>query len=133
RKVPSTVVHDVGGPDEDPFHRPNLYDFQDVNTWKDLAPKLALQAWRDFRATGDRVTLAASWPAIRVVLDALATHDRDGDGLPEHDGTPDQTYDTWPMRGPSAYGGSLWLGALRAAEAIARELGEGDRAAAYGD
>jgi non-lysosomal glucosylceramidase len=133
RKIPATVVHDVGGPDEDPFHRPNLYDFQDVNAWKDLAPKFALQAWRDFRTTGDRAALEASWPAIQVVLDALAAHDHDGDGLPEHDGTPDQTYDTWPMRGPSAYGGSLWLGALRAAEEIARELGEPDRSAAYGD
>ena len=28
--------------------------------------------------------------------------DRDGDGLPDHDGEPDQTYDTWPMHGPSA-------------------------------
>ena len=25
-------------------------------------------------------------------------------------GMPDQTYDTWPMTGPSAYGGTLWLG-----------------------
>ena len=133
RKMPATVVHDVGGPDEDPFYRPNLYDFQEVNAWKDLAPKLALQVWRDFRATGDRAALEAGWPAIRVVLDALAAHDLDGDGLPEHDGTPDQTYDFWPMRGPSAYGGSLWLGALRAAEEIARVLGEGDRSAAYGD
>lgn len=133
RKAPATVVHDVGGPDEDPFHHPNLYDFQDVNAWKDLAPKLALQAWRDFRATGDRSALVASWPAIQLVLDTLAGHDHDGDGLPEHDGTPDQTYDTWPMRGPSAYGGSLWLGALRAAEEMARELGEPDRSAAYGD
>ena len=112
RKLPSTVVHDVGGPPEDPFYRPNFYKFQDVNAWKDLAPKLALQAWRDFRATGDRAGLEAGWPAIRAVLEALAAHDLDGDGLPEHDGTPDQTYDTWPMRGPSAYGGSLWLGAL---------------------
>ena len=133
RKRPATVVHDVGGPPEDPFYRPNFYKFQDVNAWKDLAPKLALQAWRDFRATGDRAGLEAGWPAIEDVLEALAAHDLDGDGLPEHDGTPDQTYDTWPMRGPSAYGGSLWLGALRAAEEIGRELGETDRSAAYGD
>ena len=133
RKLPSTVVHDVGGPAEDPFHRPNFYKFQDVNAWKDLAPKLVLQAWRDYLATGAREALREGWPAMQLVLDALALHDRDGDGLPEHDGTPDQTYDTWPMRGPSAYGGSLWLGALRAAEAIGRELGENDRSAAFGD
>ena len=50
--------------------------------------------------------------------------DRDGDGLPEHDGEPDQTYDTWPMRGPSAYGGSLWLAATAAAEAMAGRIGD---------
>ena len=49
--------------------------------------------------------------------------DRDGDGLPEHDGIPDQTYDTWPMHGPSAYGGSLWLAALRAGSATRRWRG----------
>jgi non-lysosomal glucosylceramidase len=52
--------------------------------------------------------------------------DRDGDGLPEHDGVPDQTYDTWPMHGPSAYGGSLWLAAVAAAEAMAERLGDVD-------
>ena len=36
------------------------------------------------------------------MLAGLAASDRDGDGLPEHDGMPDQTYDTWPMHGPSA-------------------------------
>jgi non-lysosomal glucosylceramidase len=124
RKLPFTVAHDVGGPDEDPFHRPNRYDFQDVNAWKDLAPKLALQVWRDYRATGDLALLEETWPSIQRVLEGLATHDRDGDGLPEHDESPDQTYDTWPILGPSAYGGSLWLGALRAAEEIARVLGD---------
>ena len=44
---------------------------------------------------------------------------------------PDQTYDTWPMRGPSAYGGSLWLAALRAAEEIARTLGRPAEAEGY--
>src|SRR3712207_8440670 len=61
-------------------------------------------------------------------MDHVAAFDRDGDGLPEHDGRPDQTYDTWPMTGPSAYGGSLWLAALRAAAAWARAVGEDDAA-----
>ena len=124
RKRPFTVAHDVGGPDEDPFRRPNRYEYQDVNTWKDLAPKFALQIWRDYRVTGDRELLRTTWPWIVRVLETLAGHDTDGDGLPEHDGSPDQTYDTWPITGPSAYGGSLWLGALRAAEEIARVLGD---------
>ena len=47
-----TVPTIVGGPDEDPFYRPNRYKFQDVDDWKDLGPKFVLQAWRD--AVADR-------------------------------------------------------------------------------
>jgi non-lysosomal glucosylceramidase len=130
RKIGGAVPHDVGGPDEDPFHRPNRYRFQDVNGWKDLAPKFALQVWRDARLTGDDAIACEARPVVERALLDLAGLDRDGDGLPEHDGLPDQTYDTWPMRGPSAYGGSLWLGALRAAEEMARL--EGDPAGADG-
>ena len=52
RKVGGTVPHDVGGPQDDPFVRPNWYTFQDVNDWKDLGPKFVLQAWRDAIAAG---------------------------------------------------------------------------------
>ena len=115
RKVGGTVPHDVGGPDDDPFHRPNRYRFQDVNGWKDLGPKFVLQAWRDAVAAGPDgdALIREVWPTVNDVLTQLSAKDRDGDGLPEHDGLPDQTYDTWPMRGPSAYGGSLWLAARR--------------------
>jgi non-lysosomal glucosylceramidase len=126
RKRGGTVPHDVGGPADDPFHRPNWYRFQDVNGWKDLGPKFVLQAWRDALAAGpDGESLIRSvFPTADGVLRGLADADRDGDGLPEHDGDPDQTYDTWPMRGPSAYGGSLWLAAVAAAEAMAGRLGD---------
>jgi non-lysosomal glucosylceramidase len=131
RKVGGTVPHDVGGPDDDPFYRPNRYNFQDVSDWKDLGPKFVLQLWRDVVAvdgvSGDAL-LREAWPTVESVLTRLSTRDRDGDGLPEHDGVPDQTYDTWPMGGPSAYGGSLWLAAVAAAEAMARRLGLGDAA-----
>jgi non-lysosomal glucosylceramidase len=131
RKVGGTVPHDVGGPDDDPFHRPNWYTFQDVNDWKDLGPKFVLQAWRDAvatdRAEGDDL-IRDVFPTVDAVLTRLSTRDRDGDGLPEHDGLPDQTYDTWPMQGPSAYGGSLWLAAVAAAEAMADRLGDGEAA-----
>lgn len=125
RKVGGTVPHDVGGPDDDPFYRPNRYKFQDVSVWKDLGPKFVLQVWRDAVAdprNGDAL-IRDAWPTVDAVLTGLSERDRDGDGLPEHDGLPDQTYDTWPMHGPSAYGGSLWLAAVAAAEAMARRLG----------
>ncbi len=130
RKIGGTVPHDVGGPDDDPFYRPNRYRYQDVNDWKDLGPKFILQAWRDALAAGPEGDdlIRAAWPTVERLLTRLATRDRDGDGLPEHNGLPDQTYDTWPMHGPSAYGGSLWLGALAAAEAMAGRLGETEAA-----
>ena len=126
RKVGGTVPHDVGGPADDPFHRPNWYRFQDVNGWKDLGPKFVLQAWRDALAAGPDgdALIRELFPTVHAVLRRLTDADRDGDGLPEHDGIPDQTYDTWPMRGPSAYGGSLWLAAVAAAEAMAGRLGD---------
>ena len=128
RKLPDTVPHDVGGPDDDPFYRPNWYRFQDVNAWKDLGPKFVLQAWRDAVAAGPDgdALLREAYPAVEAVLGRLTLADRDVDGLPEHDGEPDQTYDTWPMRGPSAYGGSLWLAAVAAAEAMAHRLADGE-------
>lgn len=130
RKVGGTVPHDVGGPDDDPFYRPNRYHYQDVNDWKDLGPKFVLQVWRDAVAAGAEgdALIRDAWPTVHGLLTRLASRDRDGDGLPEHDGLPDQTYDTWPMHGPSAYGGSLWLGALAAAEAMAGRLGDTEAA-----
>ncbi len=132
RKVSGALPHDLGGPAEDPFARVNHYTFQEVNGWKDLNPKFVLQAWRDRTLDPDPDAFVRDvWPAVVDAMDHVAAFDRDDDGLPEHDGLPDQTYDTWPMTGPSAYGGSLWLAALRAAAAFAREVGDGDRAAAW--
>lgn len=132
RKIGGTVPHDVGGPDDDPFYRPNRYTFQDVSDWKDLGPKFVLQVWRDAVAAGNNgegdALIREAWPTVDSVLRRLSARDRDGDGLPEHDGLPDQTYDTWPMGGPSAYGGSLWLAAVAAAEAMAHRLGLADAA-----
>ena len=114
---------------------PNRYQFQDVNDWKDLGPKFVLQVWRDAVAAGRRRRRPDPRGAGRpssALLTGSPRRDRDGDGLPEHDGLPDQTYDTWPMHGPSAYGGSLWLAALAAAEAMAGRLGDAERRAALG-
>lgn len=130
RKLGGSVPHDLGGPDDDPFYRPNLYKFQDVDDWKDLGPKFVLQVWRDALAvgTGGEALIRDAWPTVDAVLKRLSRRDRDGDGLPEHDGLPDQTYDTWPMFGPSAYGGSLWLAAVAAATAMADRLGNDEGA-----
>jgi non-lysosomal glucosylceramidase len=123
RKCPGALPHDVGGPLDDPFLRLNAYRFQNINIWKDLNCKFVLQLWRDGLVLQDADLLRSAWPAVVEAMEHIAAFDRDGDGLPEHDGEPDQTYDTWPMRGPSAYGGGLWLAALRAAIEIGVEAG----------
>ena len=130
RKIAGAAPHDVGGPGGDPFLRPNHYRYQDSNIWKDLNSKFVLHVWRDVTVLGDRALAEAAWPSVVQALEYLAGFDRDGDGLPEHDGVPDQTFDTWAMRGPSAYSGALWLAALGAAieiGTIARDPATVDR------
>ncbi|MBI2933017.1 MAG: glucosylceramidase [Planctomycetes bacterium] len=132
RKRAGAAAHDIGAPHEAPWDRPNAYTWQDSNIWKDLNSKLVLQVYRDYVLTGDRSLLADTWTSLRAALEYLAKMDRDGDGLPENEGVPDQTYDTWPMRGESAYCGGLLLAALRAARAIASMLGDAALAEEYG-
>ena len=124
RKLRGAVPHDVGMPGEDPWLKVNGYNFHDVNAWKDLNPKLVLQVYRDFVATQDEKFLADLWPAVEAALEWEMKFDRDGDGMVENDGFPDQTYDVWSVQGPSAYTGGLWLAALSAAAAMAGRLGK---------
>ena len=123
-RSPAPLPHDIGGPAEDPFMVLNTYHLQDVNIWKDLNPKFVLLVWQAVSLLADEALVAEAWPAVVRALRHVAAFDRDGDGLPEHDGVPDQTYDTWPMLGPSAYGGSLWLAALRAGIAMGDRIGD---------
>jgi non-lysosomal glucosylceramidase len=135
RKLQGAVPHDLGNPKEDPFIQPNQFSWQDTNGWKDLNSKFVLMIYRDYVLTGrrDLQLLRDTWPAIQQALEYLRQSDRDGDGIPENGGYPDQTYDVWVVRGESAYCGGLWLGALRAAEEIARSLGDTAAAGKYHD
>ncbi|HYL85682.1 MAG TPA: non-lysosomal glucosylceramidase [Candidatus Angelobacter sp.] len=133
RKAKGAVPHDLGVPQEDPFMQINQFSWQDTNGWKDLNPKFVLMVYRDFVLTGakDKEFLRATWPAVQESLAYLRKYDTDGDGVPENGGYPDQTYDTWVVRGESAYSGSLWLAALRSAEEIAKQLGDSAAATQY--
>ena len=124
RKRRGALPHDLGGPQEDPFLRPNVYDWRDINIWKDLNSKFVLQVWRDVLLVPAPDLARETWPAVVQAMDYLARFDRDGDGLPEHDGQADQTYDQWSMLGPSAYSGALWLAALRAAMRLGEMAGD---------
>jgi non-lysosomal glucosylceramidase len=135
RKAKGAVPHDLGVPDEDPFMQINQFSWQDTNGWKDLNPKFVLMVYRDFVLTGskDKEFLRYTWPAIQESLAYLLKYDKNGDGLPENEGYPDQTYDTWVVRGESAYSGGLWLAALRSAEEIAKQLGDSAATKQYHD
>ncbi|CAH2108418.1 unnamed protein product [Euphydryas editha] len=84
-------------------------------------------------AAGERDAAAAVWDARRYLADMYpqcvsllrraVAWDRDGDGLIENSGLPDQTYDAWVMTGPSAYCGGLWLAAVSGVRNMARLLG----------
>ena len=122
--------HDLGAPDADPFVRANDYAYQDSTRWKDLDAMLAIAAWREARSGG--VEDAARWlPPVTQAMEALAAFDRDGDGMIENDGFPDQTFDNVPMTGVSAYCGGLWLTALRATAALADRAGDPGSAARW--
>ncbi|MCS7286348.1 MAG: non-lysosomal glucosylceramidase [Anaerolineae bacterium] len=131
RKVAGAVPHDLGSPDEAPWVRPNAYRWQDSNIWKDLNSKFVLQLWRDYVFTGDESLVKDLWPGVVQALDYLHRFDEDEDGLPDHAGIPDQTYDTWPMKGASAYSGSLLLAALEAAIEMGRIVGDEERVGFY--
>ncbi|XP_074583993.1 uncharacterized protein LOC141840012 [Curcuma longa] len=122
RKVRGAVPHDLGT--HDPWNEMNAYNIHDTSKWKDLNSKFVLQVYRDFAATGDMSFGRDVWPAVCAAIDYMEQFDRDGDGLIENDGFPDQTYDAWTVLGVSAYCGCLWLAALQAGAAMAQRLGD---------
>jgi len=62
------------------------------------------------------------WPIVKQSIEYSFKFDKDGDGMIENEGFPDQTYDTWSATGISAYCGGLWVATLKVARAIAHLL-----------
>ncbi|XP_059447345.1 uncharacterized protein LOC132178805 isoform X2 [Corylus avellana] len=122
RKVLGAVPHDIGI--NDPWFEVNAYNLYNTDRWKDLNPKFVLQVYRDVVATGDKKFAEAVWPSVYVAMAYMDQFDKDKDGMIENEGFPDQTYDTWSVSGVSAYSGGLWVAALQAASAMAREVGD---------
>ncbi|KAJ4838985.1 hypothetical protein Tsubulata_017390 [Turnera subulata] len=122
RKVLGAVPHDIGL--NDPWFEVNAYNLYNTDRWKDLNPKFVLQVYRDVVATGNKKFALAVWPSVYVAMAYMDQFDKDGDGMIENEGFPDQTYDTWSVSGLSAYCGGLWAAALQATSALAREVGD---------
>ncbi|KAL6964482.1 glucosylceramidase [Sarracenia purpurea var. burkii] len=124
RKALGAVPHDIGM--DDPWFEVNAYSIYNTDRWKDLNPKFVLQVYRDVVATRDKKFAQAVWPSVYVAMAFMDQFDKDGDGMIENEGFPDQTYDTWSVSGVSAYCGGLWVAALQATSAMAREVGDKD-------
>jgi uncharacterized protein (DUF608 family) len=80
-----------------------------------------LKAWREHQCAPDDAFLRRNWPAIRRAVEFLIVQDGNADGLIE--GQQHQTYDE-NYFGANTFVGALYLGALRAAEEMAREVGD---------
>jgi non-lysosomal glucosylceramidase len=110
-----------------------------------------IQVYRDWQLSGDDAFLAAIWPKVKLALEyawtmtpekmSVETHtwgeekrsidslwDLDKDGVIE--GEQHNTYDI-EFFGPNTLCTAMYLGALRAGEAIARHFGETDKAEEY--
>jgi len=88
-----------------------------------------IKANLDWRLTGDDAWLRAMWPKIRKALEFAWVEggwDGDRDGVAE--GVQHNTYDV-EFYGPNPMCGIYYLGALRAAEEMARAVGEAPFAA----
>ncbi|RLF25291.1 MAG: hypothetical protein DRM97_02380 [Thermoprotei archaeon] len=148
KKTITDIVKRTG---KDPTGRiPHFFPgtFSDVDAYHmvDLMPKFTLLVYRDYLWTGDKEFLKSMWPHVRRAMEhVLKCLDEAKMLLPYHH-TPAggdvswrpeiiprgsalvpigfQTYDGWSHIGYAAYTGIIWLAALKALEAMARELGE---------
>lgn len=132
RKKKGAVPHDLGVPEGDPFFAVNEPGWQDTNDWKDLNSKFVLMVYRDYVLSDkkDKAFVQDMFPAVKDAMTYLRQFDR-GAGIPENSGYPDQTYDSWVVRGVSAYCGGLWLAAVRATEQMAHTIGDEKTASEY--
>ena len=124
------VPHDLGAPEEDPFHTVNSFSWQDTTRWKDLNCHFVIEIARDGLVFG-APWAAGHYSQVKTALTHLEQYDTDGDGLIEHSGWPDQTFDNLPMVGPSAYCAGLWLAALLAGAHVAEAAGDDAQAATW--
>jgi non-lysosomal glucosylceramidase len=88
-----------------------------------------LKVYREWLVCGDDAWLAQLWPRVKMALEYTWRYwDQDKDGVME--GVQHNTYDI-EFYGPNTMLGSFYLGALRAAEEIARYLSDLEKAAEY--
>ncbi|WP_292000008.1 GH116 family glycosyl hydrolase [Caldivirga sp.] len=92
--------------------------------WKDTNPTYILLVYRYFVRTGDVEFLRETYPKLLKVLEWELSQDKDGDGVPECEGTGDTGFDVTPITSLSSYIASLQVASLMAMVKIAEVLGD---------
>jgi len=82
---------------------------------------LILKCYREHQISEDDKFLKRNWPKIKKALEFLIAQDGNDDGLIEN--AQHNTFDI-EFYGPNTFVGALYLGALRAGEQMAEEMGD---------
>ena len=114
------------------FFAPDLLHVDNGFDRVDMNPQYVMMVCRDYLWTGDLDYVRNNWPHVVRAMLSTQKLDTDDDGLPDHE-TSRNTYDQWDLEGSPAYICSLWLGALRSAVRLAKDLGEQDQEKQWAD
>jgi uncharacterized protein (DUF608 family) len=87
-----------------------------------------LKCYREHLMSTDSSFLRDNWANIKKVMDYMVVQDQNGDGILT--GSQPQTFDC-DYGGPNTFVGALYLAALRAAEEMARTMGDNASADSY--
>jgi len=99
-----------------------------VTNWPDLSCSYVMQVLKSYKWTGNMTFLDDNWAEVKEVMSWLQSADADGDYIPEGGSTYDYE---GPNPGAFSYTASAYLGALKAAEELARIKGETTLADSY--
>ncbi len=91
--------------------------------WKDIGSVFILLVYGYFRRTRETEFLAKMYPKMTSAVGWLLKQDRDGDGLPDAEGTGDGGFDAIVEKGRDSYFASMFIAALTATRETAKLLG----------
>ena len=92
--------------------------------WKDTNPTYILLMYRYLMRTSDLGFIREAYPRLIKAFEWILSQDKDGDGVPETEGSGDTGFDVTPITGLSSYIASLQVAALMAMVKIAEAVGD---------
>ncbi len=101
-----------------------------ITNWPDLSCSWVMQVAKLARWSGDHAFLDRMWPHVKTAMAWLAAADRHDEAIPEGGSTYDYEL---PTPGAFIYSASCYLGALRAAAAIAAVERDSQAGGQYAD